>query len=53
MNDMLVKAGDIIEKGAVIGHVGSTGFSTGPHLHWSASCGPDSFDPSALLTVAP
>ncbi len=32
-----VKEGDVIEKGSVIGTVGSTGFSTGPHLHYAVS----------------
>jgi murein DD-endopeptidase MepM/ murein hydrolase activator NlpD len=34
LSEIFVKPGDLIQQGAVIGRVGSTGASTGPHLHF-------------------
>ncbi len=34
MSRFAVRAGQRVRRGQVIGYVGSTGMSTGPHLHW-------------------
>lgn len=48
-----VKPGDWVEPGQLIGKVGNTGFSTGPHLHWTATIGNTPVDPWPLTESAP
>ena len=40
-----VKEGDLVQAGQVIGTVGSTGASTGPHLHWGLYVHGQAIDP--------
>ncbi|MCK9521356.1 MAG: M23 family metallopeptidase, partial [Dehalococcoidia bacterium] len=39
MQERAVAVGDRVTKGSVLGYVGSTGLSTGAHLHWEMSVG--------------
>ena len=48
-----VKVGDRIEQGQTIGAVGSTGRSTGPHLHWGMNWFDTRIDPLLVLERKP
>jgi len=49
MNSSTVKEGDFVTKGMQIGTIGTTGRSTGPHLHWGVSWFKTPLDPALLV----
>lgn len=49
LSKRLVKEGDWVTAGQVIGEGGSTGRSTGPHLHFETRYYGQSFDPERLI----
>ena len=51
MSKLLVKRGEAVKKGQTIGLCGSTGRSTGPHLHWSVKIFSARIDPDAMLRL--
>jgi murein DD-endopeptidase MepM/ murein hydrolase activator NlpD len=48
-SELYVKDGDVVQKGQPISAVGSTGFSTGPHLHFELRANGEPVDPAAYL----
>jgi murein DD-endopeptidase MepM/ murein hydrolase activator NlpD len=46
---MYVTVGQAVQKGQPIAAVGSTGFSTGPHLHFEVRRQGEPIDPMAFL----
>lgn len=52
LDKILVKAGQVVGAGQTIGLEGSTGWSTGPHLHFEVRLGNELLDPLPFLTGA-
>jgi len=53
LKKILVRRGQIISRGEVIGLVGSTGVSTGPHLHYEIRINGKRVDPMNYLQQKP
>jgi len=49
LSEINVKVGDTVKIGQVIGEVGSTGRSTGPHLHYETRIDGEAVDPQKFL----
>ena len=46
-----VKKGQFVSQRDVIGYIGSTGISTGPHLHYEVHIGSDVVDPAKYVNI--
>jgi murein DD-endopeptidase MepM/ murein hydrolase activator NlpD len=53
MHERFVEEGHLVERGETIGTVGSTGFSTGPHLHFTMSYYRHNLEPGYFLVGEP
>ncbi|MCL2440452.1 MAG: M23 family metallopeptidase [Treponema sp.] len=51
MQNYRVQVGQRVQQNEVIGYIGSTGISTGPHLHYEVHIGSDVVDPYRYITI--
>ena len=51
LDKLLVKAGQVVRQGQVIGLLGSTGWSTGPHLHFEIRVKGECVDPAPYIAA--
>jgi murein DD-endopeptidase MepM/ murein hydrolase activator NlpD len=52
LSSILVKQGAVVAQGTIIGRVGSSGLSTGPHLHFEVRKEGRSLNPGTFLPAA-
>ena len=45
MTSLAVSSGDYVQKGQLVGYVGTTGWSTGPHLHFETRLDGEKYNP--------
>jgi biotin carboxyl carrier protein len=48
LSKILVKKGDIVRQGQLVGAIGATGRASGPHLHWGMKWKSERIDPQPL-----
>jgi murein DD-endopeptidase MepM/ murein hydrolase activator NlpD len=48
-SELLVREGDLVKQGQIIGKVGATGRASGPHLHWGMKWNSARIDPRLLV----
>ena len=51
LNSFRVKKGQTVDQGDIIGTIGNTGISTGPHLHYEIHIGSDVVDPAKYINI--
>ena len=51
MQNFRASVGQRVQQNEVIGYIGNTGISTGPHVHYEVSIGSDVVDPYRYLTI--
>jgi murein DD-endopeptidase MepM/ murein hydrolase activator NlpD len=51
LSEQQVALGELVEQGSPVGLAGSTGRSTGPHLHWGVRLGGARVDPLSLIAA--
>ncbi len=53
LRDVVVREGERVRRGQLVGHVGRTGRATGPHVDWRVSWGDVRIDPALALALSP
>lgn len=53
MDELSVAAGDRVAQGQIVGTIGTSGRSTGPHLHWGLNWFQDYLDPATVVGPMP